>query len=293
MAQPFDIERFMDASEKLDLSDIDWTEVPKHPVTPEGLRTLRYFLLTEGSTFFYTKALMKTRASVEEPEIAPFLCVWMYEEEYHGRAFRKFLEAYGERIPDDYRTDMFVRRGPGERIDEVGQSVLSRVFPAGWPAVHMVWGVIQEFTTYTAYQALIDRIDHPVLNVICQRIMKQELRHFAFYGSQARRRLRDDFAQRLATWALKLGWTPVGDGMSPKSEVCHAIRFLFDGLDGDAIPAIERRVRELPGLEWFDLFTRFAERYDIRRAPASWYARPRRPRAPARTSGALEIAAGA
>ncbi|HVY48708.1 MAG TPA: acyl-ACP desaturase [Minicystis sp.] len=271
MAESFNIERFMEASGKLDLSDIDWSEVPRHPLTPEALRTLKYFLMTEGSTFFYTKALMKTKAAVREPEMAPFLCVWMYEEEYHGRAFRKFLDAYGERVAADYRTDMFLNRGAGERIDELSQTVLSRIFPDGWPAVHMVWGVIQEYTTYTAYQALIERINHPVLNVICQRIMKQELRHYAFYREHARRRLDTKTSQKLATVALKLGWTPVGDGMSKKEDVCHAIQFLFDGKDGEAIGKIEQKVRELPGLEWFDLFTRFAEQHAIGRAPSSWF----------------------
>src|SRR5262245_12672512 len=260
MAEPFNIDRFMDASEKLDLSDIDWSEVPKHRITAEALRTIRYFLATEQSTFFYTKALMKTRASIEEPEVAPFLCVWMYEEEFHGRAFRKFLEAYGDAPSANHRTEMFMNRGAGERVDEIAQSVLSRMFPTGWPAVHMVWGAVQEFTTYTAYQALIDRINHPILNVICQRIMKQELRHFAFYNQQAKRRLAASVAtQRLTTAALKIGWTPVGDGMSSKEEVCHAIRFLFDGADGTAVRAIEDKVRDLPGLEWFDMFTKFAD----------------------------------
>jgi hypothetical protein len=274
MAESFNIDRFMDSSNKLDLSDIDWNEVPRHPITPEALRALRYFLLTEGSTFFYTKALMKTKAAIEEPEFAPFICVWMYEEEFHGRAFRRFLEAYGETIPDTYRATMFMSRGPGERFDELGQTILSRVFHDSWPAVHMVWGVVQEYTTYTAYQALIERINHPVLNVICQRIMKQELRHYAFYREHAKRRLVNSPAtQRLVTWALKVGWTPVGDGMSPKEDVCHAIRFLFDGVDGDACGKIDRKMRELPGLEWFDLFTKFVEEHHIHRAPNAWLCR--------------------
>jgi rubrerythrin len=272
MAEPFNIDRFMDASNKLDLSDIDWAEVPKHPMTPEALRCLRYFLLTEGSTFFYTKALMKTKAAIEEPEFAPFLCVWMYEEEYHGRAFRQFLEAYGERVEPEYRREMFDRRGAGERIDELGQTVLSQVFPEAWPAVHMVWGVIQEFTTYHGYQALIERVNHPILTVICERIMKQELRHFAFYRAHAKKRLASSRVSRtVTTAALKLGWTPVGDGMCEKEEVFHAIRFLFDGRDGDVARRIENKVRELPGLEWFDMFTKYVNEHDIRRAPDTWF----------------------
>ncbi len=271
MAERFNIERFMDASNKLDLSDIDWSEVPRHKLTEEALRTLRYFLITESSTFFYAKTLMTTRSVIEEPDFAPFVSAWVYEEEFHGRAFRRFMEAYGAPPEASYRSASFSNRGVGERIDELGQRVLGAVFAAQWPAVHMVWGTIQEFTTYTAYTQLIQRINHPILTLICQRIMKQELRHFAFYASQARRRLAESEATRkVVRGALKLGWTPVGDGMCPKSEVLHAIRFLFDGRDGPFVRQIEARVRELPGLEEFDMFTKFVERHDIRSAPRAW-----------------------
>jgi hypothetical protein len=276
MAEPFNIDKFMEASGRIDLSDIDWSEVPRHPITPEGLRTLRYFLQTEGSTFFYTKALMKTRAAYAEPELAPFICAWMYEEEFHGRAFRRFIEAYGETVPTTYRTEMFLNRGAGEKFDEIGQAIVSAVFREDWPAVHMTWGAIQEFTTYSAYQSLIQRIDHPILTVIAQRIMKQELRHYAFYNAHAKHRLSGSpAAQRLVTRALKLAWTPVGDGMCSKSDVCHAIQFLFDGFEGGTVAMIERKVRELPGLEWFDLFSKFVVMHDIRSAPASWMPRAR------------------
>lgn len=276
MAELFEIDRFMDASGKVDLSDIDWAEVPKYPMTPEALRTLRYFMQTEGSTFFYVKALMKTKAAILEPDLAPFLCVWMYEEEFHGRAFRKFMEAYGEKVPEDYRAQMFSTRGIGERIDEIGQTVLSRVFPDGWPAVHMIWGVVQEFTTYNGYIALIERTGHPILATICQRIMKQEMKHFAFYRDQAYKRLvNNPRAQRLTTEALKIGWTPVGEGMCRKEDVHHAIRWLFDGKNGDAIDKVDRKMREMPGLEWFDLFRKYVTKHNLEPAPDSWFPRPR------------------
>jgi hypothetical protein len=277
MAEGFNIERFMEGSGKIDLSDIDWDEVPRHPITPEALRTIRYFLVVEGSTFFYTKALMKTNTAIREPEFAPFVTAWMYEEEFHGRAFRKFVQAYGAPIEQDYRAQAFAQRGVGERIDEVGQTVLSYLFSDAWPAVHMVWGTIQELTTYTAYQALIERINHPVLTVICQRIMKQELRHYAFYRNHARRLLTSPAAQRVTSAAVKIGWTPVGNGMLSNEESCHSLSFLFDGMDGTTIARIEEKVRELPGLEWFDMFTRFVQQNGVRKAPEAWIPRRRAP----------------
>ncbi len=272
MESRFDIDRFMDQSGPLDLDDIPWDEVPKHRLTPAALRTIRYFLSTESATFFYLRSVMATRPAMEEPEIAPFLCAWVYEEEFHGRAFVRFMRAYGEHVEDDHRATMFKRRGRGEHIDEIGQMVLSRIFPEAWPSAHMVWGAIQELTTYTAYTQLIARTKHPVLETICRRIMKQELRHFSFYYHQAHARLAASrLARTLCTRALKFAWTPVGDGMSRKGDVAHALQYLFDGSEGTAIAGIEKRVRELPGLEWFDMLSAYVRDHGIGRAPASWF----------------------
>jgi len=272
MAEEFNIDRLMNSSGRVELNDLDWSEVPKHKLTPEALRVLRYFLQTENSTFFYVKALMSTRAVYEEPELAPFLCVWMYEEEFHGRAFQKFLQSYGETIDETWRSNMYQSRGWGERFDEWGQNFLGAVLPDHWPALHMTWGTIQEFTTYQAYQALIDRVDHPILNKICQRIMKQEMRHYVFYREHAKKRLaRSAITRAMTSFAVKNAWTPVGDGMCPTEDAVHAIRFLFDGLDSPVIAKIEQKAREMPGLEWFDRFTLFAQRHNIQRAPDSWF----------------------
>ncbi|WP_169796593.1 acyl-ACP desaturase [Chondromyces crocatus] len=260
----------MTTSGKVDLTDIPWAEIPRYPLTPEALRTLRYFLITEGSTFFYTKALMKTNTSKREPEFIPFLTAWLYEEEFHGRAFRRFLEAYGEDIGEDYRNKFFRKRALNEYIDELGQKVISHVFVDSFPALHMVWGTIQELTTYSAYQALIERVNHPVLTTICQRIMKQELRHYAFYRHSARRFLASRTSQVVTSKALKIAWTPVGDGMCPTAEACHVLTFLFDGAQGSAIPRIESKIRELPGLEWFDLFSRYVKDHGLGYAPETW-----------------------
>jgi hypothetical protein len=278
----FDIDRFLDASRAIDLSDIRWEEVPRHPLRPEALRTLHAFLQTESATFFYLRGLMRTRATVDRPELAPFLCAWAYEEEFHGRAFRRFLEAYGESVDDGYRARMFQRRGPWERIEEIGQRTLATLVPDAFPAVHMVWGAVQELTTLSAYRQLVARTEHPVLHAICHRIMKQEARHFAFYFQRAHEELAaSPFARRVTSSGLRFAWTPVGDGMLDKPDVLHSLRFLFDGMDGDAIPAIEARVRELPGLGWFDLFSRYVRRHELRAAPACWL--------PARTTAASAV----
>ncbi|MBM4358604.1 MAG: acyl-ACP desaturase [Deltaproteobacteria bacterium] len=265
----------MEQSGAVELDDIPWEDVPKHPLTPEALRALRYFMTTESATFYYLRSLIQTKPALDEPEFAPFLCAWAFEEEFHGRAFLKFMRAYGVEVNEDYRAKMYARRTGGEKKDEIGQFILASMFPDAWPAAHMAWGAIQEWTTYTAYTQLIARTGHPVLETICRRIMKQELRHFSFYFHQAEQRLQASrFAQQLTSATLKFAWTPVGDGMSSKSDVAHALQFLFDGFEGTVVASIEKKIRQLPGLEWFDLLSKYVSQNDIRRAPSNWLSVP-------------------
>lgn len=269
--KPFDIDRFMTGSGKVDLSDIAWEDVPKYPLHPAALKVLKMFLMTESSTFFYLKTLMQTKAAVDEPEFAPFLSAWCYEEEFHGRAFKQFFEAYGEKVDSSFRSKMFRSRTGGEVFEEIAARSLAKVFERDWPAVHMAFGAIQELTTYHSYQALAKRAGHPILTQICQRIMKQELRHFAFYFQQAKKRLDTPAARRTTEVALRLSWSPVGDGMCSRDYTIHAMRYLFDGMDGAGLAQVEKKFQELPGMEWFDLLTRFAKKYDIHAAPRDWF----------------------
>lgn len=270
-AKLFDIDRFMVGSGKVDLSDIPWQDVRKYPLHPAALKVLRMFMLTESSTFFYLKTLMKTRAAIEEPEFAPFMSAWAYEEEFHGRAFKQFFEALGEPVDSDYRTKLWKSRTKGEIFEEVAAVGMAHLFDRDFPAIHMAFGAVQELTTYHSYQALARRSGHPILAEICKRIMKQELRHFAFYFQQAKARLNNPVARKITEVALKLSWSPVGDGICSRDYTTHTMQYLFDGVDGTGLEAIEKRVRELPGQEWFDLLSKFAATHNVRKAPRDWF----------------------
>ncbi|MCC6524137.1 MAG: acyl-ACP desaturase [Polyangiaceae bacterium] len=267
-----DLDRFLETSAQVDLADVAWHAVPERRLHDAALRTVRYFQLVESSTLHYVRVLTGT-SSWRDPELSSFVTAWLYEEEFHGRAFRRFLRAYGDSVPAAARPAVVDARSFGERFDELGQRALSRFWPGAWPAVHMVWGAIQELTTYHAYRALGARAGHPELAVLCERIGKQELRHFAYYYREAERRLgADAHARRVVSTALRIGWRPVGLGMSAPEEARHALCFLFDGAEGTEIAAIEARVRLLPGLEWFDLFGAWVTRHGVGRAPRDWLA---------------------
>ena len=124
-----------------------------------------------------------------------------------------------------------------------------------FPAVHMTWGAINEWTANAAYNRLAQIADHPVLTELLGRIMRQEGRHAAYYASYARDLLEGDpRAQRVTKWFLQHEWAVVGSGDVPKIETSFAAAYLFGSGDGaQLIERVEERIDALPGLRGLNL----------------------------------------
>ena len=126
----FDLDTYVERSRAVDLSTIDWAEVPRHPVPPETIRTLRYMQDIESHTIIYLRALLATRA-IDDPEVATFLACWVYEETFHGIALARFLEAAGAPVgprPTPRGQESFgqAARGGGHRHGVEGVARLLR-----------------------------------------------------------------------------------------------------------------------------------------------------------------------
>src|SRR5881397_908765 len=93
----FDLDGWVSRSGALDLTGIDWAEVPRHPVPPEAVRTLHYMRDIESHTIVYLRSLLATRA-VDDPEVSTFLACWLHEETFHGIALARFLDAAGHPV---------------------------------------------------------------------------------------------------------------------------------------------------------------------------------------------------
>src|SRR3954463_14673624 len=109
----FDLDRYLRASKKLDLSELDWGEIPAHPLTDADVMCMHYMMDIETHTVIYLRDLLGTRAA-NDPQITAFLSCWVYEELWHGEAFSDFLRAYGIEVPaepklPDGRTPMPTR----------------------------------------------------------------------------------------------------------------------------------------------------------------------------------------
>ncbi len=254
MQPTFDLERYLDNSQKVETRDLDFSRVRDYPVTKEEIRCLEYMMDVEAHTVMYFKNLLRTCA-VRDPEVVAFMSCWAYEEFFHGRAIRQFLQAAGVAI-DASRADHIRRhRSLRERIEESGAALICHVV-RDFQAVYLAWGAIQELSALEAYSILGNRTQNPILRELLQRIVKDERRHFSFYFNKARPHLQSRPAQILTGAILRRFWTPVGDGVKDDAEVRWTMQFIFGDEEGLEIARrIDACISRLPGLHWFNLLT--------------------------------------
>jgi len=254
----FDLDSYVGRSRAVDLAAIDWAQVPRHPVPPEAVRTLRYMQDIESHTIIYLRALLATRA-IDDPDVATFLACWVYEETFHGLALARFLEAAGSPVGERP-----VPRGQeplAKRIEAAVTAMVSKAWP-DFCAVHMTWGAINELTTLTGYRRLAALTDHPVLTDLLERIVLDESRHFFFYYRQAEIRMQRRAVARIARLLVDRFWVPVGSGVQPEAELRFLATYLFAGPEGRAAARkVDDTIRRLPGFETVHLLESWMDRH--------------------------------
>jgi hypothetical protein len=275
-----DIERYKQQVRRLDLAGVDMAAFHDDPLPAPVLRCLRYMHDVEHHTVCYVRDLLVTSAH-QDPALTTFLTLWSYEELWHGEAIGQVLAAHGEAAGGARIAPLRRRLGWPDRLSPLLHSLGSTLAGESFPAVHMTWGAVNEWTTQAGYARLAELAGHPVLGELLNRIMRQEGRHIVFYAGEAQRRLTGDRkAQRLVRTALRHLWRPVGAGVMPRSEVVFMINTLFGDDRGRAMAQrIDQRVARLPGLDGLHLVERALDRY-----PASGSERAAATRHPAPTT---------
>jgi rubrerythrin len=293
--EEFDLDRYLRASKRVDLSGVAWDRIGRHPLSEAEARCLAYMMDIESHTSIYLRDLLATPAAFE-PDVTAFLSCWVYEELWHGEAFSRFLgeagwtlapdlervqaeSAYPSRVPrNQWIRRRLTARG---RLSHVG-TMLGSALMSDFAALHMTWGAANELSTLTSYHRLIARTANPELNNLLTAIIKDERRHFAFYRAQARTRLaRSAGARRITRWAMDHLWAIVGTGVRPQAETDFVVLHLFGDVEGgESALEMDRTIGELPGMNGCELFRRArtqardrADRIPLR-APGMWAAVP-------------------
>jgi hypothetical protein len=254
----FDIDAYLARTGALEVSDIAWHDVPKHPISAEAIRTLRYMQDIESHTIVYLRSLLATRA-IDDPAVARFLACWVYEESFHGLALERFLAAAGH--PVRPRPTPHGHESSAQWLEARVTALLSRMWP-DFCAVHMTWGAINELTTLTGYRRLAARAGHPVLSELLARITRDESRHFFFYYRQAEARLQRPAVARVARFLVDRFWAPVGSGVQPPSELRFMASYLFSDARGRAAAhKADETIRRLPGFATVGLLESWLDRF--------------------------------
>src|SRR5437867_233979 len=280
----FDLDKYLRASKKVDLSGLPWERIRATPLPVGEARCLAYMMDIETHTVIFLRDLLATKAAFE-PDVTAFLSCWVYEELWHGEAFSRFLGEAGydlgpdqERVwgdapyPSRLARNEWIRRKVGGRgyVSHLA-TLAAAALVKDFVALHMTWGAVNELSTLTAYHRLIAKTKHPVLVELLQRITKDERRHFAFYRAQARMRLaRSQSARRMTRWAMEHVWAPVGTGVRPQHETDFAIVQVFGDEAGHrAAEDMDRTIGELPGFAGTRLATRSLREAERRLGAAS------------------------
>jgi hypothetical protein len=79
----FDLDKYLRASKKVDLSGVAWNRIKDHPLPIGEARCLAYMMDIESHTVVFLRDLLATRAAFE-PDVTAFLSCWVYEELWHG-----------------------------------------------------------------------------------------------------------------------------------------------------------------------------------------------------------------
>jgi hypothetical protein len=262
----FDLEKYLRISGATRPEAFDWSDPGPH-LDEDALFCLGYMMDIESHTVIYMKELLSTSVA-EDPSITAFLSCWVFEEFFHSQVLKHFLESQGLTI-DDARFTELRRRKASRRIAEKIAGIASHL-TRHFPAVHMTWGAINELSTLTGYHALTQRTRHPLLTTLMGRIIKDERRHFSFYFNQARRMLQDPSARRLTAFLVRHFWTPVGSPVRGDADAHRICGFLFPGDEGRRrLAEMDGTIARLPGLEWFDLGTRYCFVRDAKAPEAS------------------------
>jgi len=256
-----EFDRYISVSAKIETKDIDWTEAKQVGLTEDEKFVLTYFSDIESQTIRYLRMLLQMKIAFK-PDVSAFLTTWNYEEFFHGYELANLLSVCGAPLQEDRVEKVKGRARLNEWLEMLFAPLLSKIFYSQFPAVYLSFGAIQEMTTLRGYERLQKMTSNPALRTLCERIAKQERRHFAWYFNHAKELLeKSPSAQWLTRKLLQFNWVPVGAGVKTPTEVKRLFSILFEGETGRSLVSeVDSKMASLPGLEGIRLMEPYFER---------------------------------
>lgn len=252
---PPEYRRFLARSRPLNLDGIDWGQIKSHPLSDDVLRILQYMQEVESHTIVFPRTIFSQRA-LDDDIVGTFLICWLYEEGMHGRALAKFLSCADVPVPPKPPSRLTTM----DRVNRFAIGFVANVWK-DFLALHMTWAALHECTTMHAYKRLNQLSDHPILNVLLNRIAVDEARHFAFYMWQAKMRLADPRIHKRVRWIMNRLYVPVGTNHQPVQQARWVSAKLFGGEEGRAAAMhVDMTISKLPGFANARLLTQWLER---------------------------------
>lgn len=151
--------------------DIAWDRFDPAKVRPDMLSVVRAASLVERNSADYVAYLK--RVCADDPEFHATAEQWGAEEHQHGMVLGRWAQMAD---PDFDFEDAFARFTAGYRIPLDAEASVR-----GSHAGEMVARCVVEAGTSSFYAALRDATDEPVLKEICDRISKDEIRHYRMF----------------------------------------------------------------------------------------------------------------
>lgn len=239
------------------VSEFPWAEIRNTPIDPSFIPILIYMRDVESFTEIYHSEVLRTPTG-KDPVIKRFMERWVVEEADHANVLNRFLGEAGAGVEDEWQANAKAAIPRSYTIGNHIATSITNVFGKTFTGTHMVWGAINEMTTLQGYRLLARAARHPLLAQLLTAIVREEAAHANFYFQIARLRLmRSKFSQRLARFAVRKFWTPVGQGAKPVSDTDYVIATLFAGQRGVSFfdRTVSKRIAGLPGFDGIGMIT--------------------------------------
>ena len=159
------------------LDDIPWDRFDPSKVDPEMLRIVKAAAMVEYNGGIYADYLCSVFK--DDPQFQNASQRWAFEEVQHGQALARWAQMADPDFDFDNRFAKF-----SERIQlpvEADSSV------RGTRCGELVARCMVEVGTSSYYSALREATDEPVLQMICEKIAKDEIRHYKFFYTHMER----------------------------------------------------------------------------------------------------------